>query len=132
MGFKDWIKKKWEEYKKEREEKKLLKRIYETRKKALLVKERRKAAHELAERHARLEAKREVEGFLGVKYAKRGRPVGLNIDFGKVSSEMAKLPIVQDPFGFGVSKSRKTKRKKKRKPRRQRSILEPIDFADYL
>lgn len=63
----DWLKKKIGEYKQEREEKKLLKQIYETRKKAYLRIARRKAAHKLAEKHALKEAKLEMEKMFAPK-----------------------------------------------------------------
>lgn len=96
----------WKKIKERREEEQLLKKIYETRKEEVLRKERRKAAHEMAEKHAKEQAKKEWE--------RKGK------NWGRFVSRM---PIVQNPLDIGINMDfGLTPKHRKRK----------FNFADYL
>jgi hypothetical protein len=94
------LKEKMQKWKEKREEQKLLKKIYETRKEAAKIKARREAVHKLAEEYAKEEARREVEK----KFAPRKYkiPPSLISGFRTVQKHARKMPIVQNPLGIGI------------------------------
>jgi hypothetical protein len=122
MGLKDWLKEKWEEAKARREEEKTLRKIYETRKEALKTEERRKAAHELAEKHARIEARAEIQK----KFASRsfGIPPTIISGFKTAQRYARRMSITQNSFSLpdvplGSMRYKKMKRR-------------TVDFSKYL
>lgn len=112
MGLKGILWRKYKEWEKKKDEEKLLKKIYKTRKEYLLKQERRKATHDIAEKHAREQARKEIKETF--------RPISTQKEIiQKYAKNLLNLPDIT-----GISHQNRINLNKKK--------IRKVDFGRYL